>query len=216
MDDVTLRILGPIEITSRDGRRLPVPCGQTLTVLVKLALAANRVVRTDAVAAAVWGEDPEDPPDNPRAGLHNAVAKLRRLLGPAAIETVADGYRLCIDADELDLLRFEELLDAASRTEGEAALTLLESAIELWHEPLLGGVPDPLRTIFEQWLRERHLEAVVRRVELALDLNRTDVGTIAELSELLRAHPFDERLVGLLMRTCHRHGRPARTHRGAR
>ncbi|HWG25246.1 AfsR/SARP family transcriptional regulator [Actinospica sp.] len=206
MDGVTLRLLGPVGI-SRNGAALPVPRGQTLTVLVTLALAANRVVSTDAIAAAVWGED--DPPANPRAGVHNAVARLRQLLGPTSIETVIDGYRLRADTENIDLLRFDALVDEAAGGSGEDALGRLETALGLWREPLLGGVPDPLRTESERWLRERRLDVQARRVELALEADRTDTGTITELTELVRAHPFDERLVGLLMRTCHRHGRQA-------
>ena len=85
---------------------------------------------TSALAEAVWGDDP--PADLANA-LQTLVSRARRALGgPAAVEQSAAGYRLAVSADDVDALRFEQLVAA-----GRAA-----EALALWRGPALADVGD--------------------------------------------------------------------------
>jgi len=55
-------VLGPVEVR-REGRLLSVPGGKTSEVLVRLALEAGVLVRTDRLVDDLWGEPPPAPQD---------------------------------------------------------------------------------------------------------------------------------------------------------
>jgi DNA-binding SARP family transcriptional activator/tetratricopeptide (TPR) repeat protein len=158
----------------------------------------------------VWDDDP---PQYPRASLHNVVSQLRRQLGDPSIQTVNDGYLLPADARALDLLDFDELCEAAREAdhEGDAdrAVALLDRALALWRGPALADVPsEALRRGPAALLTERHLRAHELRADLALRLGRHEWLTV-ELAPLVREHPMRERLVACLMLALCRGGRPA-------
>jgi DNA-binding SARP family transcriptional activator len=84
---VQFRILGPLEVSGDNG---PLPLGgqKQRAVLALLTLNAGRVVSTDRLLDAVWGETP--PPTAPTS-LQNVVVALRRALGPGALVTRPPG-----------------------------------------------------------------------------------------------------------------------------
>jgi DNA-binding SARP family transcriptional activator len=198
MDELEFRVLGPVEIRRRGQ---PVPAGgNALTVLAGLLFSANTLVAADTMAQWLWADNP---PARPRAALHNTLWRLRRLLGPDALETLAGNYRVVTDAEHLDLLRFRELTAAAGRSAQEGALEraaeLLDEALGLWREPVLANVDSPVlaRDMVGQ-LTEQHLNCREFRAQVCLRLGwHADV--IKDLSELVRAHPFRESAAGLLM-----------------
>ena len=63
---------------------------------------------------------------DPVAALHNQVSRLRRTIPFTRIETVAPGYRLAVDPDDVDSQRFDRLVRAD--TAGS-----LSEALSLWH-----------------------------------------------------------------------------------
>lgn len=198
MDELEFRVLGPVEIRRRGQ---PVPAGgNPLAVLAGLLFSANTLVPADMVAQWVWGDNP---PARPRPALHNTLWRLRRLLGPGVLETLAGSYRVVTDAEHLDLLRFRDLTAAAGRHAREGALEraaeLLDKALGLWREPVLTNVDSPVlvRDMVGQ-LTEQHLDCREFRAQVCLRLGwHADV--IKDLSELVRAHPFRESAAGLLM-----------------
>jgi DNA-binding SARP family transcriptional activator/tetratricopeptide (TPR) repeat protein len=199
------RVLGPVEV-SRDGRPVRVGQGVLLSVLTGLLLAEGRAVTIDGLTDLVWGEDL---PEHPRAALHNAVSRLRRLLGPGVLETLPGAYRLRTDADHLDLLRFDRLVAAAADGAPDRAVAAMGEALALWREPLLGNVDSPVvsRDVVPR-LMERHLAAVETWADLCLRLDRF-TPVVERLPRLIGAHPFRERLVGQLMTALSRAGRQA-------
>lgn len=209
MKDLEVRVLGPVEVV-RAGRQVALAGRTTLTVLAGLAVAPHRVISVDTLIDYVWDRDL---PANPRAALHNGVSRLRRVLREGALETLGRGYRLCADADELDLLSFDRQLATAWRSidrgHDQMALIALDGAISLWREPLLCNVDSPtLHREVVPRLTERYLEAVEVRAELCLRVG-VPGAMVDELAVVARAYPLREHITGLLMIALTRVGRRA-------
>jgi DNA-binding SARP family transcriptional activator len=202
------RVLGPVEVLL-DRRPVPVRGRTTLAVLARLLLSANEVVQVDTLIGSIWGSEL---PAHPRAALHNGVSRLRRLCG-SHVETLPSGYRLHATPDQIDLLRFAELIQVAHRASSaakpEQALAAFDQAVSLWREPPLGNVDSPgLRQEAVPWLTERYLRALEERAELGLLLGR-ESNLVEQLAGALGHHPFRERMVWQLMVALVRCGRRA-------
>src|ERR687897_800491 len=93
------RILGPLEVLDEGD---PVRLGgrNQRAVLALLLLRANEPVSTERLVDQLWGEHP---PRTATASLQNTVAQLRKLLGPAFLQTRPNGYSLEVDGSQLDL-----------------------------------------------------------------------------------------------------------------
>ena len=77
-------------------------------LLALLLLRANEVVSRGRLIDALWGERA---PASAERSLDSYVSRLRTVLGAERIERRAPGYRLRVDAEELDFGRFEVLLE---------------------------------------------------------------------------------------------------------
>lgn len=205
-------VLGPL-VVRVDGVPVPVPAGKQRAVLAALLLGANRTVSLDELAETLWGEDL---PLSARVSVQNYVMRLRKALGEgcgARISTGANGYVLRVEAGELDLHRFEELLGAAwtaARDERwQQAADDATAALALWRGDALADVAsDVLAARETPRLAELRLQAQVTRLDAELHLGRhTEV--IGELRQLTGAHPLREHLHALLMLALYRDGRQA-------
>jgi DNA-binding SARP family transcriptional activator len=205
-------LLGPV-VVRRDEVDLPVPRGRQRALLAALLLNAGRVVSVDELAEALWG--PAAPP-SAVATIRNYVKRLRRVLGDAGqsrIVTRAPGYLIRIDPAELDVARFEALLDgardAATARSWQAAAQRAGAALALWRgEPLADVVPEALALREVPRLAELRLQAAELRIDAELRLGR-HAPVIAELERLVAAHPLREHLRALLMRALDGVGRQA-------
>jgi predicted ATPase/DNA-binding SARP family transcriptional activator len=198
------RILGPLEVEGIRGLGGPKP----RTLLARLLLEPNRVVAYDELVDVLW---PHDPPARARHALQVYVSSLRQKLGADRIRTEAGGYAVLVDADELDLARFERLADEGARRlrqrDPRGAHDRLEEALALWRgEPLADIRPalEPERARLE----EARLAALEDRIDAGLALGR-HARQIAELEALVARHPTRERLRRLLMLALYRSGRQA-------
>ena len=108
--ELTVGLLGPLEVTLA-GRPLTLTAGRLRTLFAVLALSANEDVSVDRLVTAIWREDP---PDTARRTVQTYVTRLRGAVGTGVIRTGAAGYRLCVEPDNVDALRFGRLLNAAS------------------------------------------------------------------------------------------------------
>ena len=100
------RILGPLEVFD-EGRSVDVGAAKQRALLAVLLLNANRVVSSDRLIEALWGERP---PATAQKALQVYVSQLRKAVGRDSILTRAPGYELRVEPGELDLERFEALV----------------------------------------------------------------------------------------------------------
>jgi DNA-binding SARP family transcriptional activator len=209
---VEFRVLGPLEVLT-DGLRLDLGGQRQQIVLASLTLEPGRVVSVGRLMTAVYGERL---PGSARAQVQICVSALRRLLAahgrPDAIATRHQGYALEIPGDEVDLLRYDELVNAAraaGRTGAkEEAITAYRQALRMWRGAALDGLDSALLQTVADRLAERRLTAHEDCIEFELGLGRHR-DLIAELTGLVAAHPLRERLRGQLMLALYRSGRQA-------
>jgi DNA-binding SARP family transcriptional activator/tetratricopeptide (TPR) repeat protein len=205
-------LLGPLVVRC-GGVALPVPRGRQRAVLAVLLLNAGRVVSVGEMAETLWGPSPLP---SASVTVRNYVKRLRRVLGDAdqaRIFTRSPGYVIRVDPGELDVARFEVLLEGArsSARSGswEAAADQARAALALWRgEPLADVKSEALALREVPRLAELRLQAAELRIDAELRLGRHGV-VIAELERMAAAHPLREHLHALLMLALYRGGRQA-------
>lgn len=199
------RILGPLAV-DRDGTPVDIVGQRQRTALVLLLLEANRLVSSERLIDALWGEHP---PATAATALRNAVSQLRKQLGTDAIETRPSGYVLRTPPESIDVVRFERALTAARLAEPGERVRLLREALAEWRESPLPdlayeeALQDELRR-----LTELHVAAEEELIEAELD-----AGVAAPLVPLIEAlvarYPHRERLRAHLMLALYRSDRQA-------
>jgi DNA-binding SARP family transcriptional activator len=117
------RILGPLEVLD-DARVIAIAGRKQRTLLAVLLLNANRVVSTDSLIDALWGETP---PGTAGKAIQVYVSQLRRLLGKAHLQTKTPGYVFKVESNELDLHRFEALIQQAKDPDRRSRLARLQT-----------------------------------------------------------------------------------------
>jgi len=206
---VEFRILGPLEVREGD-RELSLGGPRQRALLAILLTRANEVVATDRLIDELWSGEP---PQTAANVLQGYVSHLRKALGPDVLLTRAPGYAVRVGPDQLDLHRFERLVDqarqalAAGRAD-EAAATLRQ-ALFLWHGPALADFAyEPFAQAEIARLEELRLAALERRIEADLALGR-HAELVGELEALVGKHPLRERLRAQLMLALYRSERQA-------
>jgi DNA-binding SARP family transcriptional activator len=199
------RILGPLEVVDETGSLLLGGLKQR-AVLALLLLDANRVVSVDRLVDALWGDNP---PKTASTSLQNFVSQLRKTLGSAVLETKPPGYRLRAQAGELDLERFQLMIEAARLFDPPERAAKLREALGLWRGPPLADFSfESFAQPYIAHLEELRLATLEDRVEadLASGRHRELVG---ELEGLVEEHPVRERLRGHYMLALYLSGRQA-------
>ena len=212
MPELEFCLLGPLLVQS-GGITVPVTQARPRAVLAALLLNAGRPVSAGDLAETLWGGEP---PPSAAVSLRNYVMRLRRSLGQAAagrIRTQPPGYLITIQPGELDLARFEELLESARTAvrsgSWEAAAGHAGAALGIWRgEPLADVDSDVLAMREVPRLAELRLQAVEISAEARLQLGRY-AEVVGELERAAAAHPLRERLSGLLMLGLNGDGRRA-------
>lgn len=190
---VQIGILGSFEVRADDGAVADVPGARLRGLLIALALDPGRVVPKATLVDWIWGENP---PADAANALQRLVSRLRKVLPDgAAVEGRPAGYRLTVDPDAVDAVRFERLV-----TQAGDDVRQLRAALALWRGAAMQDVGLTESAAFD---------AAVTRLEglrLAALEDRFDAETefgqsvVTELTDLVAAHPARERLVGALMR----------------
>src|SRR5262245_12451063 len=101
-----VRVFGPARVDGAGEL-----AGRDRQVLAALVVVGADGCSADGLAAALYGDNP---PPTWRKVVQGAVVRLRRALGPRAIETTPAGYRLTLGDEEVDVRRFERLVRQAS------------------------------------------------------------------------------------------------------
>jgi len=183
---------------------VPLPSGRQRSLLALLLLAGGVPLSRDRLIEELWGERP---PASAVSALHVHLSKLRALLsGLLVLE--ASGYALRPGGFELDVWRFDALVEQA-RADPERARSLLGEALALVRgEPLCDVAAEGSAGQWRRALEEKRLQAVLLRLDV--DLAAGAAGElVAELERLAGEHPFEERLWGQLMLALYRAGRQA-------
>ena len=200
------RILGPLEVVE-GGRALTLGGSRQRALLVLLLTRANEVVSTGRLIDELWGSQA---PKSASNALQYHVSQLRKALAPSeAIVTQEPGYVIRIGPDELDLLRFERLVEEAQHATPELAARRLREALDLWRGPPLAELADESFAQAEILrLEEVRLACVERRIGAELELGR-HAELVGELEALVRENPLRESLCAQLMLALYRSGRQA-------
>ncbi|HEX7746246.1 MAG TPA: AfsR/SARP family transcriptional regulator, partial [Micromonosporaceae bacterium] len=207
------RLLGPFDVVAA-GSSVDLGPPKQRVLLAGLAVDAGRRVSPVTLIDRIWDGTP---PREATNVLHTYMSRIRRVLrtsagadAPATVERNAAGYRLVVDAENVDLRRFSALADRARalRPGDPQRAALLGDAVRLWRGEALAGLPGAWAARVRQRLREQRLNVVTTWAEAELDAARyPDV--LEVLEELVAENPLVESLIALLMRTLTLAGRDA-------
>jgi predicted ATPase/DNA-binding SARP family transcriptional activator len=204
-----VRLFGELEAVA-EGVPVPVHGAKQRALLALLALQRGRPVGADRLIDVLWGDGQAS---NPANALQAQIGQLRRTLGASAILTSEAGYALAVGPDDVDVLRFGQLVAEGRRLagDGEAALAsaALGEALGLRRgEPLAEFAGAGFAADERAYLDELTLVAVETRAGADLMLGRHGE-LAAEMEALCRQHPLRERLWELYILALYRAGRQA-------
>ncbi|WP_456843935.1 nSTAND1 domain-containing NTPase [Cellulomonas sp. P5_C6] len=199
-----IQVLGPLAVGGSDGYGL-----RDRVVLEVLVVRANAAVDTEVLADALWAQAP--PVTWPKV-VQGCISRLRKQLGPDAIETTAYGaYVLRVHEDQIDSRRFERLLgrarDHLADGDPDRASYVLDEALSLWRGRALADLDEwePGRTEAER-LDGLRMEGQELRVEAEIAAGRARA-RLDDARALVREAPFRERRWALFARALYQSGR---------
>ncbi|MEU3669216.1 AfsR/SARP family transcriptional regulator [Streptomyces virginiae] len=109
-----ISMLGPLDLRGGNGNGAGVGGTRLRALLILLALEPGRVVASELLIDGIWAQDP---PAGAANALQALVPRLRRALPGAVVASHPAGYRLAVEPDAVDVVRFERLA-----SEGRQAL----------------------------------------------------------------------------------------------
>lgn len=192
-----IRVLGPIDLLTPDGIR-SIGSRHARRLLGVLVVAAGHAVSIDQARYALWGERPPPSADNT---LQTYISRLRRLLGSGTIRRADHTYRLDVERDQIDAIRFEDLLIEAEdhRDDPTRVSALCRTALTLWRgEPFGDFVDDEPFHLESIRLDQLRLACMELALESELSIGRHEI-VLAELESVVQEHPYRERLWYLLI-----------------
>ena len=219
LEPVRFAVLGSVRV-ERTGAEPAWGRPQERALLALLLVRAGQPVAVSEIVDVLWGRRP---PDSAVNVIRRHVGSLRRLLEPGLPNRAvgrwlirdAGGYRLLVDADSLDLLRFRRLRDEARRVGGDAhgsparAVELLTEALELWRGPVGAGLPAEVRERAGFGAVDRERRAALREAADAALRAGTPATVLPLLQEAAADDPLDEPLLARLVLTLAATGREA-------
>ena len=189
-----------------DGVLADVPGARLRGLLIALALEPGHALPKATLVDWIWGERP---PSDAANALQRLVSRLRKALPEGSVEGRTDGYRLRVEPDAVDAVRFEHLVGQARNDEDPRQAQLLREALTLWRGAAMQDVGLPDSAAFDAAvtrLEELRLTAMEDWFDAEISLGR-GVELITELTGLVAAHPLRERLVAAQMRVLAATGR---------
>jgi peptide/nickel transport system substrate-binding protein len=212
-DVIDYRLLGPFEV-ALDGHAVDVGGLKQRALLAILSLHANQPVHRDVLIDQLWGEHPPAGPDH---ALEVYIWRLRKTLEAAAghqcVLTRPSGYLLKAAPEQVDLVRFERLVQDGQRSlaarHASRAAEQLREALALWRgQPLADFRDEPFAQAEITRLEKLRAEAVEDRIDADLDLGQ-HARVVGELEAVVAARPLHERPYEQLMVALYRCGRQA-------
>jgi DNA-binding SARP family transcriptional activator/ABC-type branched-subunit amino acid transport system substrate-binding protein/sugar lactone lactonase YvrE len=210
---VQFLVLGPLEV--RDGENV-VPLGGTKqrATLAMLLLHRNTVVSRDRLIDGLWGDSP---PATAAHTLEAYISRLRKAFrladDPDRLRMRPPGYLLRVDDGELDLERFESLMDrgrsALGAGDAGTAAAAFRGALALFRGgPLEDLTYMPFAQVEVPRLEDMRVAALEQRIEADMAAGR-NADLIGELQVLVSRYPLRERFWAQLMLSEYRAGRQA-------
>ncbi len=192
-------MLGSFEVRTDDGVLADVPGARLRALLIALALEPGHAVPKATLVDWIWGERP---PSDAANALQRLASRLRKALPEALVEGQTDGYRLTVEPDAVDAVRFERLVGQARNDEDPRRARLLGEALALWRGAAMQDVGLPDSAAFDAAvtrLEGLRLTAMEDRFDAEISLGH-GAELVTELTDVVAAHPVRERLVAALMR----------------
>jgi predicted ATPase/DNA-binding SARP family transcriptional activator len=192
-------MLGSFHVRTDDGVLADVPGARLRGLLIALALEPGHAVPKATLVDWIWGERP---PSEAANALQRLVSRLRKALPDGSVEGQPGGYRLTVEPDAVDAVRFERLVGQARGGEDPGRVRLLREALALWRGAAMQDVGLQDSAAFDAAvtrLEGLRLTAMEDRFDAEVSLGH-GAGLVTELTDLVAAHPLRERLVAALMR----------------
>jgi predicted ATPase/DNA-binding SARP family transcriptional activator len=204
-----VRLFGEFEVAEA-GVPIAIRGGKQRALLALLALNRGGPVSADRLIDQLWVDEQ---PAKPANALQAQIGQLRRSLGATSITTSEAGYTLAAAPEDIDIVRFEQLVAQGRRliAEGEGALgsaALSEALCLRRGEPLAEFAFAEFARSERAHLEELTVVAIEARAEADLARGRHRE-LVDELEALCRHHPLRERLWELLMLALYGAGRQA-------
>jgi predicted ATPase/DNA-binding SARP family transcriptional activator len=199
-------MLGSFHVRADDGVLADVPGARLRGLLIALALEPGHAVPKATLVDWIWGERP---PSEAANALQRLVSRLRKALPDGSVEGQTDGYRLAVEPDAVDAVRFERLVGQARNGEDPGRVQLLREALALWRGAAMQDVGLQDSAAFDAAvtrLEGLRLTAMEDRFDAEVSLGH-GAGLVTELTDLVAAHPVRERLVAARMRALAAAGR---------
>ena len=178
-------------------------------LLTALLARPGAVVPVDGLLDAAWGDDP---PASAERTLQSHLARLREVavsVDPTARVDRADGgYRLVVESDLIDAVRFERLVDDAGNAPPGEAVVRLREALALWRGP--APYADLQHTAYPAAEAARLTEergAALETLSAALLESGDPVAAAVEAEVGIRLLPYREALWEVLVVALYRQGR---------
>lgn len=177
---------------SVDGREIRLTGARPQALLATLALAPGQWVPAEVLEQRVWGEDAGA---DVRSSLYSCVRRLRSAIGADSVASSKGRYRLLVEAADVDMVRFESLVDEAATTDPATAGEMLETALDMWQDNHFGGARlcDWLNEDVHRQLSEVRVRALTAAADLAMAEGRY-AEQVPRLSHALGQLPLREPL----------------------
>ncbi len=215
------RILGDLEILV-DGDPVELGSPRQRALVARLLVNPSEPVSADRLVEELWRGEATD---TARHTVHVYVSRLRKALGARRDRLVRQrpGYRLVVEAYELDASRFEHLAlegrAALERHDAAMASSKSEEALSIWRGAPFAEFADEAFVQAEiVRLDELRLATLEQRIWADLELGHHRE-VVEELQSLTRQHPFREGFREQLMLAlyrCRRQTEALRVYQNAR
>jgi aryl carrier-like protein len=167
----------------RPGRRPRHRPGARLrALLIALALEPGHVVPKATLIDWIWDEFP---PSDAANALQRLVSRLRKALPDGVVEGQNGGYRLMVEPDAVDAVRFERLVGQARHAQDPQRVRLLREALASWRGAAMQDVDLQDSTAFDAAvtrLEGLRLTAMEDRFDAEVSLGQV-ADLVAELTE---------------------------------
>ena len=204
MANAALTLFGGFELRLPGGRPADLPGQKDRALLAILAIGAGTVHPRDKLASLLWSDRGDT---QARDSLKHSLTRLRQCLAevtPPAIIADRQSVRLDPSAIEIDVLRFQELLN-------EATIDRIAKAVDLYKGEFLDGIGIRDRS-FEEWLlneRQRLHQAAETALTRLLEPTLPADTRASAARRLLGLDPLLEIAVRALMQAHVEHGETA-------